>query len=145
MFCPVSFDPSLWRWLLGLRWQALQALPALRGIASDRADKNNRDRWMAIRALGLIGDQADVPELIHLVYHGNQNTRWWAQISLVRITGQNLGKDWNAWGKWWNDQKGEPPYKPEIIRWWEGQPELDKLAARLDESDTKFLESIRPK
>jgi hypothetical protein len=125
--------------------RSTKALPWLREIAYDRADKNNRDRWMAIRALGMIGNQADVPELIHLVYHGNQNTHWWAQISLVRLTGQNFGKDWNAWGKWWNDQKGEPPYEPEIIRWWNGQPEPDKLTQTLEESDQRFLESIKPK
>jgi hypothetical protein len=125
--------------------RSTKALPALRGIAYERADRNNRDRWMAIRALGLMGDKADVPELIHLVYHGNVNTRWWAQLSLVRITGKNFGKDWNAWGKWWNDQKGEPPYKPEIIRWWDGQADPDKLAQSLEESDAKFLADLKGK
>ena len=65
------------------------ALPALREIAFDRADKDNRDRWMATRALGIIGDKESVPEMIHLLYHLNANTRWWAQISLVRLTGTN--------------------------------------------------------
>ncbi|NOS72887.1 MAG: hypothetical protein HOP33_23550 [Verrucomicrobia bacterium] len=125
--------------------RSTKALPALRAIAYERADKNNRDRWMAIRSLGMIGDKADVPELIHLVYHGNQNTHWWAQISLVRLTGQNFGKDWNVWGKWWNDQSGQPPFKPEIIRWWSGQAEPDKLAESLDESDRKFLADLKPK
>lgn len=125
--------------------RSAKALPRLREIASERVDRNNRDRWMAIRALGIIGDKESVPDLIHLVYHGNVNTRWWAQISLVRITRQNFGKDWTAWGKWWNDQKGEPPYKPEIIRWWNGQAEPEKLAGSLDESDQKFLESLRGK
>lgn len=125
--------------------RSTKALLRLREIAFERLDRNNRDRWMAIRSLGLIGDRADVPELIHLVYHGNVNTRWWAQISLVRITGQNFGKDWNAWGKWWNDQKGKPAYQPEIIRWWNGQPEPDKLAQALEESDQKFIGNIKPK
>lgn len=125
--------------------RSAKALPRLREIAHDRADKNNRDRWMAIRALGMIGEKADVPELIHLVYHGNQNTHWWAQISLVRLTGQNFGGDWNAWGQWWNKENGQPPYQPEIIRWWNGQPEPDKLADALAESDAKFLDGIKPK
>lgn len=122
---------------------ATNALPALRVIALERRDKDNRDRWMAIRALGMIGDRASVPELIHLVYHGNSNTRWWAQISLVRITGKNFGSDWNVWGTWWNEQKGEPPFHPEIIRWWNGQADPDKLASSLAESDEKFLSGIR--
>jgi len=125
--------------------RSTKALLELRGIAYERADRNNRDRWMAIRALGMIGDQADVPGLTRLVYHGNVNTRWWAQISLVRITGKNFGKDWNAWGKWWNDQNGQPPYQPEIIHWWDGQPEPDKLAQSLEESDAKFLADLKGK
>jgi RNA polymerase sigma-70 factor (ECF subfamily) len=125
--------------------RSTKALPRLREIAFERVDRNNRDRWMCIRALGIIGDKESVPELIHLVYHGNVNTRWWAQISLVQITGKNFGKDWNAWGKWWNDQNGQPPYKPEIIRWWNGQAEPDKLAESLEEGDQKFFESLKPK
>lgn len=123
--------------------RSTNALPKLREIAFDRAEKDNRDRWMAIRALGIIGDKTAVPELAHLVYHGNTNTRWWAQISLVRLTGQNFGKDWNAWGKWWNEQNGQPPFKPEIIRWWSGQASPDELAASLDESDQKFLAGLK--
>lgn len=125
--------------------RSIKALPRLREIATERVDRNNRDRWMAIRALGIIGDRASVPDLIHLVYHGNVNTRWWAQISLVQITGKNFGKDWNAWGKWWDGQNGQPPYNPEIIRWWNGQPEPDKLAESLDANDQKFLEGLKPK
>ncbi len=125
--------------------RATNALPALRAIAYDRADKNNRDRWMAVRALGMMGEPADVPELIHLVYHGNVNTRWWAQISLVRLTRQNFGSDWNAWAKWWDESKGQPAYNSEIIRWWDGQAEPDKLAASLAESDQKFLAGLQSK
>jgi hypothetical protein len=119
------------------------SVSALRSIAFDRRDKNNRDRWMAVRALGLLRDEGSVPELIHLVYHGNSNTRWWAQISLVRITGRNFGSDWTAWGSWWNESGGQPPYKPEIVRWWNGQAEPGELAASLEESDQKFLGGLR--
>jgi RNA polymerase sigma-70 factor (ECF subfamily) len=121
-----------------------RGLPALRAIAFDRRDKDNRDRWMAIRALGNIGDKMAVPELIHLVYHGNVNTRWWAQISLVRLTEKNFGTDWKAWGAWWNDSRGEPAFDPDIIRWWSGQAEPEKLTDSLEESDRKFLEKLRP-
>jgi RNA polymerase sigma-70 factor (ECF subfamily) len=122
--------------------KSLAGLPTLRKIAYDRAEKNNRDRWMAIRALGILQQQEDVPELIHLIYHGNPNTRWWAQISLVRITGQNFAADWKAWGNWWNGQNGQPPYKDEIIQWWSGQGEPEKLAETLAEWDKKFLEKL---
>ncbi len=123
--------------------RSTNALPRLREIAFERVDRNNRDRWMCIRALGIIGDKSAVPELIHLVYHGNQNTHWWAQISLVRLTGKNAGKDWHAWGQWWNESGGQPPFNPEIVRWWDGQPEPDKLAESLAESDRKFLADVR--
>jgi RNA polymerase sigma-70 factor (ECF subfamily) len=128
--------------LAGMR--STKALPRLREIAFERVDRNNRDRWMSVRALGIIGDKTAVPELIHLVYHGNQNTHWWAQITLVRLTEQNFGGDWNAWGKWWNGSGGQPPYNPEIIRWWEGQAEPDKLAESLAEGDQKFLSGLQP-
>jgi uncharacterized membrane protein YgcG len=122
-----------------------KAVQPLLAIATDRAEKDCRDRWMAIRALGMIGDKAVVPQLIPLVYYGNANTHWWAQISLVRLTGQNFGSDWPAWGKWWDSQGGQPPYNPEIIRWWSGQPEPEKLAETLRDSDSRFLQSIREK
>ena len=135
-------------------YQAIGTLGALRSpkavqpllaIAADRAEKDCRDRWMAIRALGMIGDKQPIPELIPLVYHGNMNTHWWAQISLVRLTGQNFGSDWEAWGKWWNGQNGQPPFKSEIIRWWSGQPEPEKLAEILATNDRKFLQDIGPR
>ena len=124
--------------------RSTNALPRLRELAFDRRDKNNRDRWMALRALGLLGDKASVPEMIHLVYHGNVNTRWWAQISLVRLTGQNFGRDWEAWGKWWNESGGKPEHQSQIIKWWNGQAEPDQLAASVAESDDKFLAGLLP-
>ena len=123
--------------------RSTKALPALREIAFDRREKDNRDRWMSVRTLGLLGDKQSVPEMIHLLYHYNMNTRWWAQISLVRLTGRNFGKDWNAWGNWWNSQNGQPPFNPEIIRWSGNQAEPGKLAENLAESDRKFLENIQ--
>jgi len=123
--------------------RSTNALPKLREIAFDRADKDCRDRWMAIRALGIIGDKTAVPELAHLVYHGNTNTRWWAQISLVRLTGQNFAGDWKAWGDWWNQQGGQPVYNPEIVRWWSGQAETEKLKESLEPKDRDFLNSIK--
>jgi tRNA A-37 threonylcarbamoyl transferase component Bud32/tetratricopeptide (TPR) repeat protein len=122
--------------------RSTNALPVLRDFAFERRKKDNRDRWMSVRALGLLGDKQSVPELIHLLYHYNVDTRWWAQISLVRLTGQNFGKDWKAWGNWWNSQNGQPPFNPEIIRWSNDQAEPDQLAESLAESDRKFLKNI---
>jgi serine/threonine protein kinase len=123
--------------------RSTNALPALRDVAFDRRETDNRDRWMSVRTLGLLGDRQSVPEMIHLLYHYNSNTRWWAQISLVRLTGQNFGKDWKAWGNWWNSQNGQPPFHPEIVRWSRNQPEPGELAESLAESDRKFLEGLK--
>lgn len=122
--------------------RSAKALPGLREIAFKRSDYDDRARWMAVRGLGAMGDRSSVPDLIHLVYYGNANARWWAQISLVRITGTNFGKDWSAWGKWWNDQKGEPPFKPEMVRWSPEQPQPGSLRASLNESDRAFFQQI---
>jgi len=127
------------------------AVPLLRGVAFEhvgrqlRSEISNRRRWMATRALGMVGDQRVVPELIHLLYHNYRYARWWAQVSLVRLTGQNFGGDWKAWGKWWNSQHGQPPFRPEVIRWWHGQAEPAQLAQSLAEGDRRFLELMRTK
>ena len=137
-------------------YQALNTLGALRStngfkrllaIATDRADKDNRDRWMAIRALGQFGDQSIVPELIPLVYHGNVNTRWWAQIALVRLTGTNFGGGWRAWAVWWNARGGKPAVATnDFVRWvkqpgWETMAEVE---AKIQEGDQSFFAKLPP-
>jgi RNA polymerase sigma-70 factor (ECF subfamily) len=121
--------------------RSTNALPSLLRIATDRAEQDCRDRWMAIRALGFIGEQSVVPELIHLAYYPNLNTRWWAQISLVRLTGNNLGGDWKAWGQWWNDRGGQPPFKPEQVKWYHDPTAYEP--AKLAEGDQKFLTDLK--
>lgn len=137
-------------------YQAINSLGALRSIkavqplltiAIDRREKDCRDRWMATRALGMIGDKSVAPALIHLVYHGNVNTRWWAQIALVQLTRVNFGKDWQAWGNWWTAQGGQPAFDPEFVRWYT-DPELgdpSRVERALALRDQQFLDSIRPK
>lgn len=116
--------------------RSAKALKPLHKIAAERREKDNRDRWMAVRSLGLIGDKSVVPDLIHLLYHYNQNTRFWAQISLVRLTGKNFERDWRKWGQWWNEQNRQPEFDPKPITWtqrkdWadpKKQEELDRAA-----------------
>ncbi|HZQ48260.1 MAG TPA: protein kinase [Verrucomicrobiae bacterium] len=129
--------------------RSTNALPLLRTKALDpgprllRVEISNRPRWMAVRALGLMGDKTSVSKMIHLLYHNNQYVRWAAQISLVRLTGQNFGRDWAAWGKWWNEQKGSPPFDAGMVRWWRSQPEPAELEKELADGDRKFLENIQ--
>ncbi|HWN94299.1 MAG TPA: HEAT repeat domain-containing protein [Methylomirabilota bacterium] len=137
-------------------YQAINTLGALRStngfkqllaIATDRVDKDNRDRWMAIRALGHFGDKSIVPELVPLVYHGNVNTRWWAQISLVRLTGTNFAGDWRAWGAWWNHSRGQPAFATNDFVRWVNQPgweTAEQVEAKIQEGDASFFAKLPP-
>jgi hypothetical protein len=84
-----------------------KALKPLVKIAAERVFKDNAHRHTATKALGVLGDPAAVPELIPLLYHFNFNTRLDAQISLVRLTGQNFGRDAKAWGEWYEAYRKE--------------------------------------
>ena len=99
-----------------------QALPPLVKIAAEKVVKDNAHRHYAVKALGMLGDPAAIPELIPLVYHFNMNTRWEAQISLVQLTGQNFGTDTQAWGEWYmenRDKLGEnlPMFDAAPVDW----------------------------
>jgi hypothetical protein len=118
-----------------------KAVPGLLKIASERREKDNRDRWMAVRALGLVGDKRVVPELVHLTYHYNQNTRFWAQISLVRLTGENFGRDVAAWSQWWEKQGGKPAISTETISWTTNAEWADPK--RQNESDRQFVDRMK--
>jgi len=122
--------------LIGLKTKTATA--ALLKIAAERREKDNRDRWMAVRALGLIGDKTAIAPLVDLTYHYNQNTRFWAQISLVRLTHQNFGRNVDAWKKWWQTQGGQPPIDGNIV-WTKNAQYSDRRWQ--DERDRQFIES----
>jgi beta-lactamase regulating signal transducer with metallopeptidase domain len=94
-----------------------KAVPGILHIAAERTEKDNADREEACRALGIIGELSVVPDLVQLTYHYNRDTRFWAQISLVRLTGENFGRDVAAWRKWWAKQGGKPPISEENVAW----------------------------
>jgi hypothetical protein len=95
-----------------------KAIPGILKIAANRKEaKDDFDREHACRALGILGNMTVVPELVHLTYHYDQNTRYWAQISLVRLTGENFGRDVAAWRQWWAKQGGKPPIAEETVPW----------------------------
>jgi hypothetical protein len=58
-----------------------------------------------------------VPDLVQLTYHYDRDTRFWAQISLVRLTGENFGRDVAAWRQWWEKQGGKPSIAKETVAW----------------------------
>ncbi|MCL2623119.1 MAG: HEAT repeat domain-containing protein, partial [Planctomycetaceae bacterium] len=91
-------------------------------IAAERVLKDNAHRHYATKALGMLGDPSVVPDVIPLLYHFNMNTRWDAQIALVRLTGQNFGRDAEAWGKWYNENRETlgrnlPAFDPAPVDW----------------------------
>ncbi|MDD5327626.1 MAG: M56 family metallopeptidase [Phycisphaerae bacterium] len=118
-----------------------RAVEPLLKVAAERIDKDNRYRWQAVMALGIVGDDSVIPELIHLVYHYNQNTRFWAQISLVRLTGENFGVNWQKWADWWNSQKGKPMCSTEKVEWTSNADWADTKKQK--EMDEKFIEQLR--
>lgn len=94
-----------------------RAVPEILKIAAERVEKDNADRCEAVRALGILGDESLVPELVPLTYHYNTNTRLWAQIALVRLTGENFGNDQKAWKTWWDKRGGRPAIPDERVVW----------------------------
>ena len=116
-----------------------KAVPDLLKIAMATSE-DGRARWMAARALGLVGDVRAVPDLVHLTYHYSANTRSWAQISLVRLTGQDFGRDVEAWKAWWEKQGGEPAISTQPIIW-TTKAELADPQKQI-ESDRRFLENL---
>jgi HEAT repeat protein/beta-lactamase regulating signal transducer with metallopeptidase domain len=112
-----------------------KAAPGLLQIATERVEKGNRDRWMACRALGIVGDLSVVPELVPLTYHYNRDTRLWAQISLVRLSGENFGRDVAAWRQWWKNRHGKPPIPAQPVAW-ATSPEMQKYA------EGKFMDDL---
>jgi beta-lactamase regulating signal transducer with metallopeptidase domain/HEAT repeat protein len=118
-----------------------RAVEPLLKVAAERIEKDNRYRWQAVRALGIVGDDSVIPELIHLVYHYNQNTRFWAQISLVRLTGENFSADWQKWTGWWNSQKGKPKCSTKKVEWTSNADWADPKKQK--EMDEEFIEQLR--
>ncbi len=121
-----------------------EALPALLRIATNPEVVDNRTRWLAVRALGRIGGEGVVPELIYLVDYFNENTRNWARASLYRLTGEWFGADREAWGQWWNDTGGEPPYVAEkrYPTWEEAEAVYGGQGAPQPMADVEAPESV---
>ncbi len=102
--------------------KSAKAAPLLMKIAAERVVKSNVHRHYATKALGILGDKSAIPALIPLLYHYNLNTRWNAQISLVQLTGENFGRDAEAWGDWYNANRQRlganlPAFDPTPVDW----------------------------
>lgn len=56
-------------------------------------------------------------------------TRW--------LAGVNFGTDWRRWGRWWNDNKGKPPFSPDRLAWTARAEWADEQMQR--QTDKAFL------
>ena len=93
------------------------AVEPLTVLASANFAKDDRERWMSIRALGIIGNRMVIPQIIPLIYHYNWNSRPWAQITLVRLSCVKFQYDWMEWVRWWNEQNIGTPMDDAKVRW----------------------------
>jgi beta-lactamase regulating signal transducer with metallopeptidase domain len=100
-------------------------LPCLVKVAwyMQEGGQDNRIKWMAVAALGRLGDVSAVPVLLPLVDHYNKNVRLWTRASLVRLTGQNFGADKKAWVDWANAAGPQTAIAPAVLEWASRQSE----------------------
>ena len=69
------------------------------------------------------------------------------EISLLRLTGQNFGRDVAAWRQWWQKQGGKPPISGETVVWATSPRLLSELEGAEDpnkqeEMDRQAMETI---
>ena len=82
---------------------AKEAIDVLINIGQ-KPKRGNRPRWMAVRALGRIGDTKAVPLLINLLDHYNSDTCLYANVALAEITGVYFGDSKEKWTNWARQQ-----------------------------------------
>jgi hypothetical protein len=88
--------------------RAVVAVPAL---IQTLTDEDSAVRWSSTYALGNIGPGAvdAVPALIQVLEHQESpSMREAFSYALKAITGQNLGKNADAWQQWWEKQQKQP-------------------------------------
>jgi HEAT repeat protein len=94
-----------------IRWDAAAALGEMkdpRAIEPLRAalkDENSYVRMTAARSLGMIDDPRVIEPLIEALKDDSHGVKKNAALSLKIRTGQDFGKDPEAWMKWWEQNK----------------------------------------
>lgn len=94
-----------------IRWDAAAALGETkdpRGIdplSTALKDKNSYVRMTAARSLGMIDDSRIIEPLIQALRDESHGVQKNALLSLKERTGQDFGKDPDAWQKWWEQNK----------------------------------------
>ena len=82
-----------------------RALRALR-ILARTPQKHPRDRWLAMRALGALGDTKSLGLFIDLLRAADPEVKQHARQSLTLLTAHDLGPSFRKWSRW-AEQKGE--------------------------------------
>ena len=90
-----------------IRWDAAAALGetkdprAIGPLVAALQDQNSYVRMTAARSLGKIDDPRVVAPLIEALRDESHGVQKNALLSLKELTGQNFGKDPEAWQTWW--------------------------------------------
>ncbi len=94
-----------------VRWDAAAALGetkdprAVRPLSAALKDENSYVRMTAARSLGMIDDPRVIEPLIEALKEESHGVKKNAALSLKMRTGQDFGKDHQAWQKWWEQNK----------------------------------------
>ena len=94
-----------------IRWDAAAALGdtndprAIEPLSKALQDENSYVRMTAARSLGMIEDPKVIDPLIQALKDDSHGVKKNAELSLKTRTGQNFGKDFEAWQRWWEQNK----------------------------------------
>jgi len=94
-----------------IRWDAAAALGeikdprAIDSLSKALQDENSYVRMTAARSLGMIADAGVIEPLIQALKDESHGVQKNAVLSLKERTGQDFGKDPEAWQKWWEQNK----------------------------------------
>ena len=94
-----------------IRWDAAAALGEIKDsraidpLSKALQDENSYVRMTAARSLGMIEDPRVIAPLIQALKDDSHGVKKNAVLSLKMRTGQDFGKDYEAWRKWWEQNK----------------------------------------
>ena len=94
-----------------IRWDAAAALGEIKDsraidpLSKALQDENSYVRMTAARSLGMIEDPRVIAPLIQALKDDSHGVKKNAVLSLKIRTGQDFGKDYEAWHRWWEQNK----------------------------------------
>ena len=94
-----------------VRWDAAAALGetkdprAIGPLSEALQDENSYVRMTAARSLGMIEDPRVIEPLIQALQDDSHGVKKNAALSLKIRTGQDFEKDYEAWRRWWEQNK----------------------------------------